>query len=463
MAKEFARLRAAAVDGRAHNVYFRQTQLERLCRAAVTNAREVSEALQQDYEYTRADAAIEIYATVSAMKESYTALEPKQVLDEEYLVAHGKDMPSFRKPVGIVYIEPCAGHSVFNSALVPLASAIAAGNCVILLLEDSGYTTLALLRRILPSVLDRNTFAIASSPVTNSELLAQALIVKQSSEYHSPSPKQLSSFPQTRTVAIIDRSADVHAAASQIVGARFGLGGRSPYAPDCVLVNEFVKRAFLHALTDECIKFSERAVRETGEKKQQAGRHSSLNRVRDKLEAFGRSDLELHVVTQDRNFAVVDVLERDLDAIGAKTCDPVIIVHAVRSLDDAIALVELLGDHPCLAAYHFASPHATKYLAHAVNAQATFVNNIPKTLLVGPAFPAFRDFDRTSRYPPSLFTIGRPSYVSSSPSDRLIDPVLLSPSETALQQILAAASVPLKAQKRSQGGQLGFFDQASVI
>ncbi|KAH7121390.1 Aldehyde/histidinol dehydrogenase [Dactylonectria macrodidyma] len=487
MAEEYARLRAAAVDGRAHNVYFRQTQVERLCKAVVSNARELSKALKQDFEYRRDDVAIELYATVAAIKESYAALEPEHVHDEEYLIAHGKDMPSFRKPAGIVYIEPCASHSLLNSALAPLTAAVAAGNCVILLvsqlvfssrtlalsteanrpfhiqLEENAYMTATLLRRILPAALDNNTFALASSPIKDPDLLAQALVVKQSGEYHSPSSMQLSSFPQGRTVAIVDRTADVKAAARHLAGARFGLGGRSPYAPDCVFVNEFVKKAFLQALVGECISLSECVVAETSGRKQKAGKHGSPSRVRSKLEALNRNNLRLHVVTQELEFAVVDILDRDLKAIGTKTCDPVLIIHAVRSLDDAIGLVDLLGSPPCLAAYHFASLHAGKYLSHAVDAQVTFVNTIPKTLLVGPAFPASRDFDRTLRYPSHFFTVGRPAYVSSLPSDRLADAVLLSRSETAVQQLLAAASSPLQVQKRWQGGRIGFFEQASLI
>lgn len=50
-----------------------------------------------------------------------------------------------------------------------------------------------------------------------------------------------------RCVAIVDRSADIEAAAKAITAARFSFGGYSPYAPDLVLVNEFVKKEFFEA------------------------------------------------------------------------------------------------------------------------------------------------------------------------------------------------------------------------
>jgi hypothetical protein len=47
-----------------------------------------------------------------------------------------------------------------------------------------------------------------------------------------------------RTVAVVDRTADIGAAAEAIVHARFSHAGESPYAPDLVLVKEFVVKAF---------------------------------------------------------------------------------------------------------------------------------------------------------------------------------------------------------------------------
>lgn len=63
------------------------------------------------------------------------------------------------------------------------------------------------------------------------------------------SPAQLVSSPEARAIAIVDRSADIDAAAKAIVTARFSFQGMSPYAPDLVIVNEFVKKDFFQACT----------------------------------------------------------------------------------------------------------------------------------------------------------------------------------------------------------------------
>ena len=55
--------------------------------------------------------------------------------------------------------------------------------------------------------------------------------------------------------AIVERDADIQAAARALILARFGLRGRSPYAPEIVFVNEWVKKDFLLAVTQAAIGF----------------------------------------------------------------------------------------------------------------------------------------------------------------------------------------------------------------
>jgi acyl-CoA reductase-like NAD-dependent aldehyde dehydrogenase len=71
--------------------------------------------------------------------------------------------------------------------------------------------------------------------------------VDQTGEHNSAA--QLVSSLEARTIAIVDRTADIEAAAKAIVMARFSFQGMSPYAPDLVIVNEFVHKDFFEACT----------------------------------------------------------------------------------------------------------------------------------------------------------------------------------------------------------------------
>lgn len=134
MPDNFDRIRAAAVDGRAHNVFYRQTQLERLCRTLIDSGDEIREAIATDYDHTPSEITVELNLTLESVKRDYALLHPKRALEEEFLIAANKDAPNNRIPVGMVYIEPTT-HTLFHSTVVPLSAAIAAGNCIILLVS----------------------------------------------------------------------------------------------------------------------------------------------------------------------------------------------------------------------------------------------------------------------------------------------------------------------------------------
>ena len=130
----FAALQAAAIDGRTHSIYYRQYQLEALHQALLSNSSSIQQAIAVDTEHTPAEIAIEIHLTLQSLKASYETLQPTKALADEYLIASGKDAPSNRVPAGIAYIEPCT-HTLLYSVVAPLSAAIAAGNCVIVLVS----------------------------------------------------------------------------------------------------------------------------------------------------------------------------------------------------------------------------------------------------------------------------------------------------------------------------------------
>jgi len=134
MADSFAELRAAAIDGRTHNIYYRQHQLEALHTALINHAKEIKDAIAADYDHSPAEVAVEIHLALSALKQSYETLQPTKAHADEYLLASGSDAPAAKIPAGIAYIEPCT-HTLLFSVIAPLSAAIAAGSCAIVLVS----------------------------------------------------------------------------------------------------------------------------------------------------------------------------------------------------------------------------------------------------------------------------------------------------------------------------------------
>ncbi|KAK4542362.1 hypothetical protein LTR36_006818 [Oleoguttula mirabilis] len=459
MANLFPQILAAAVDERAHNIFYRQTQLERLCSSLITRIPDIREAIAEDYGHSPAEVALEIHLVLEAVKREYASLQPSKAHEEEYLIAAGKDAPSRTRPAGIVYIEPCT-HSLFYSVVVPLAAATAAGNCVIVLLENNIRTLSSLLRQILSSALAQDTFAIVSSAIRDESLLNSAIFVDQNSTAKWPKANELASAAATRTIAVVDRTADVQLAAHELVAARFSFRGRSAYAPDCVLVNEFVKHAFLQAVVSECAKLGGVAPI-TGDEKSMRG--GAADKVQEQVSSLREADPGVRVILQEHKMAVVDLPSRTSHFLAKKLDAPVLMVHAITSLDDAIDLISSTEDGPCLAAYHFGNPAQAKYLTQFIDANISFINHIPREVLIGPAYPTGHPINLAARYPRELFTLQRPAYIERRSAPAVFDAALTSSSNATAQQLLRDASSPLKVLKRSKGGGVGFFEQGFLM
>lgn len=154
----------------------------------------------------------------------------------------------------------------------------------------------ALLRKILPETLDHDTFTIIAHKPDPS-FLNKALIVDQTGESNPNSG--LVSPATARTVAIVDRTANITEAAQALVAARFALGGRSPYSPDLVLVHEFAMKPFVEAVIQHASKYL------AGEN----GQTRSVTRNSSLLESI-QKDRSARVLVSGSNWGVVEVQDR---------------------------------------------------------------------------------------------------------------------------------------------------------
>ncbi|KAM3422129.1 hypothetical protein BST61_g2500 [Cercospora zeina] len=453
MAPAFPRIQAAAIDGRYENVFHRQVQLEKLCKALTDNVNEIKNAIAADSGHSLAEVAVEYHETLAAVKRDYATLNPAAAHEQEYSIANGRDAPQRRVPVGVVYIEPIS-HTLFYSTIVPLSAALAAGNAVIVLLENTLRAVLGLLRKVLSESLDADGFAIASKPVTDDELPETAIRVLQNGVEGSPNANQLTSAARAPVVAVVDRTANVKHAAQELVAARSSFGGSSSYAPDIVLVNEFAKKDFLQAVLSAAV-----GLDRVAETKARTIGSTDINHTIDLLR---ESDQSLRLVSQETNFAVVEISSRSA-VLSTKLPASVLAIHAIKSLDDAIDLVGSRGTKPLLAAYHFSNARTAKYLSQFIASEATFVNHVPRELLLGPPAASGRSSVAGSRYSIDDFTVSRPVQINASSQSVRIANILARSSSDVAQKLIAEAALPLKASKRNPGGGTGYFEQGFLI
>ena len=168
----------------------------------------------------------------------------------------------------------------------------------------------ALLRKLLKSALDPSIIEFVTSGASDTDLGANHIRVFQShvSSTELESSKSTSFNPlvspsQSRVVAIVDRTADPAKAAQALVTARLSFGGNSPYAPDLVLVNEYVKKTFLVAIMEELVRFRENLKTAKAIEPERAAEIQRLFRA-------AQNSNEVEVVASTGNCSVYEVKNR---------------------------------------------------------------------------------------------------------------------------------------------------------
>lgn len=125
------RICSAAIDGRANTPRYIQKQLAQLYKSLQDARPAIRDAICRDSGYSLAEADTEIFLAINAVKQQYESINFQKFIDQEYSIAHGKDNPQKRIPIGYVYIIP-SKHSQLYSIISPACAAIAAGNCIVI-------------------------------------------------------------------------------------------------------------------------------------------------------------------------------------------------------------------------------------------------------------------------------------------------------------------------------------------
>lgn len=150
------------------------------------------------------------------------------------------------------------------------------------------------------------------------------------------SPRCILSNPSSLSVAIVERSADFDNAARALINARFAFRGKSPYAPDLVLVNEFVKKEFLQALARQLIATGNSVVQNESIK-------DVLPRVGSQRSAASEfqstRDDDARLVSEEAAGAIFEIRGRKPSSLLRKTSKPVLVVHGIKSIDDGIDIL----------------------------------------------------------------------------------------------------------------------------
>lgn len=243
------------------DITFRRNSLEKLYEAINENEIALHSALKKDLGKSEQEAYMtEIGIVKEALRNTLKKLEiwtkTQKVWTPMYLFP-GKSK-IVKEPYGVVLIVSHWNYPVLLS-FMPLISAIAAGNCVILKTSKNSPYTSGIIADIINGIFDKkHVYAIDEQLpydailrhkydyifYTGSERVGKS-ILRYATESMTPVTLEMGG----KCPCIVDQTADIEQAARKIMWGKILNAGQSANAPDYVLVHNSVKDAFVEELT----------------------------------------------------------------------------------------------------------------------------------------------------------------------------------------------------------------------
>lgn len=272
----------------------------------------------------------------------------------------------------------------------------------------------------------------------------------------------ISSPASSKSIAFVDRGADIRLAARSIFQARFGFGGRSSYAPDFVFVHEAVARLFRDHLSHLWAHFQ--GTRGGQSIKASGNSDASAQRPLKGFNTLHAGDSGVILEIKDR-CVLPETSDRLLtlcrlnDAAQAQLLSPTLILCNISSSDDGLNQWNLISNNgAAAAAFVFATPVEAAYISNSMESYLTFNNHIPFELMIGPRVPDGGSGELVPRYSPHMFQQVRPQIAEHSEISQALGNDVLSSAK--LETWARSMQVPLRATGEKAGKRIDFFEQA---
>jgi aldehyde dehydrogenase (NAD+) len=301
----------------------------------------------------------------------------------------------YREPLGLVLIIAPWNYP-FQTAVLPLVGALAAGNCVVLKPSEIAPHTSALIAKWIPKYLDTKAVRVVEGGVPETTALLRQkwdhifytgngtvgrIVMEAASKHLTPVTLELGG----KSPAVVDETADLDSAAKRIVYGKFFNAGQTCVAPDYVLVHEAVHDALLNRMVSAVREFYGDDPRESPDFARIINRrhHARLARLLDGADVAtgGETDVSERYIAPT---IIKNVKEGD-QVMKEEIFGPILPVISVPSVPAAVAFIN--RQPKPLALYFFStSKDAQKLVIEGTSAGGTTINHV--WLHVGvPALP----------------------------------------------------------------------------
>lgn len=381
-------LRAYFETGATKPLAWRLSQLDALEHLLRERERDILDALYADLRKPETEGlASEIALILSEIRLTRRKLrswmKPERVRTS--LIAMPGKSYIYREPLGVTLIIAPWNYP-FQTAILPLVGALAAGNCVVIKPSEVAPQTSALIAKWLPRYMDRRAVAVVEGGVAETTALLEEkwdhifytgngtvgrVILEAASKHLTPVTLELGG----KSPCIVDETADLDSAAKRIVYGKFFNAGQTCVAPDYVLVHDEVHDALVNRMVS--------SIRELyGDEPKNSPdlariindrHHARLTRLLDggDIVTGGETDSEQRYVAP----TILRNVKEDDPVMQEEIFGPILPVISVAEVGEAIELVNRKPKP--LALYFFSrNEEAQERVLRKTSAGGTTVNHV---------------------------------------------------------------------------------------
>ncbi|XP_055621207.1 aldehyde dehydrogenase, dimeric NADP-preferring-like isoform X1 [Toxorhynchites rutilus septentrionalis] len=251
-------LHTSFASGKTRNVDFREKQLKNLLRMYEENSTEMVNVLASDLRKHKQEAhVLEIDFLINDIRNTIFNLREwvKPETPEKTMVNIMDGVYIYKDPYGVVLVIGAWNYPL-QLTLVPVAAAIAAGNCVLIKPSEVAAATSKFIAEMIPKYLDSECYRVVEGGAKEtSEILKQKfdyvfytgsgrvgrLVHQACNENLTPCTLELGG----KSPCYIDSTADIPIATKRILWGKFINAGQTCIAPDYLLCSKDVQKQFL--------------------------------------------------------------------------------------------------------------------------------------------------------------------------------------------------------------------------
>ena len=230
-------------------------------------------------------------------------------------------------------------------------------------------------------------------------------------------------------------------------------------APQMVLINEYRMKDFCNAIASQASRFFAQQLEMNGDPGHGAAIEAKVARTLSReLDQAGAE-----TIISGSKGSVVRVKDRKSSVLKKQVNEPLLVLHSVSSMDDAIDFINSATEEPLAALLVYGSPDVGKYASQFINSHLCCVNDVPVELLVAPLTPIGFATQPGKPYRKEMFSVPKPQLIQFGERNSKLAAMLDNNDEQEAVKLRKQAQSTDTEVKQPAGHAIGFFEQGLML